>query len=784
MTIYNKGGGKVKKILSFFLAAVMLFSVCGLNGTLAYSATKTYAEDRLEEIEKTSGFIPGRTAAVVGNCYGFVAAVCEKLYGVTYNGEGLYSNYKARHSSGNYYTVATYETSHTTPTAQDVEDIIAFFLKYAAPGDVVHYGAYNAGKSKTHTVMIQSISNTKMQIFHSNYNIGGYSREACHIDDLIWSNFRANPTKHDKNPDNTLISLNAMFYNTMKDGRGLGITINRYSKYEDKYYLVGAAIPCVKTERTSSSSIKVKWDEIVGATKYKIQYKKSADANFTTLSDNCTDFSYNVKNLTVGTTYNFRVAAYIGSKWMDFSDVVSKQALPPTLTVINFSPESNALKLSWTKRSDITGIKIYKNDASTGTFSKIKTITDNSVGEYLDKSITYGKTYYYKIERYVKTDSKEYKTTSSAIAGCYTLNSPSVTYKNLSASSIEFNFKANGKSDHFNYYVKDSKNKNLVALTKTGENKIVLTNLTPGESYTFSCAQATSLGSGEYSSITAEAIPKKEKVSSVSVTSEGITVKYSKCEDVDGYKIFRSTAQDTGYTLIGTVNDKSTASFTDTTPLYNTTYYYKVRSFVRLAADYCHSEYSEPSKGVKFSLAKPENLSISRKTPTSVTVKWNSVKNAGSYILQYKESGGKWISISGIKATSRVVSGLTLNKSYYYRVKAANPIGEGAYCTAVERKALPPTPAAPTLKSTSNGVKVTWKAKSWTKGYKIYRATSKNGNYTLIKTVSKKDTASFTDKSAKSSKTYYYKTAHYVTQNGKEILSPKSPATKIKYVKK
>ena len=762
----------------------MLLSVCGLKTTPAYSATKTYAEDRLEEIEKTSGFIPGRTAAVTGNCYGFVAAVCEKLFGVTYNGEGLYSNYKAKHSGGNYYTVATYETSHTTPTAQDVEDIIAFFLKYAAPGDVVHYGAYNKGYSKTHTVMIQSISNTKMQIFHSNYNIGGYSREACHIDDLIWANFRANPTKHDKNPDNTLISLNAMFYNTMKDGRGLGITINRYSKYEDKFYLVGAAIPSVKTERTSSSSIKVKWDEIIGATKYKIQYKKSSDTNFTTLSDNCTDISYNVKNLTVGTTYNFRVAAYIGSKWMDFSDVISKQALPPTLTVIKFTPESSGLKLSWAKRSDITGIKIYKNDASTGSFSKIKTITDNSVGEYLDKSITYGKTYYYKIERYVKADSKEYKTTSSAIAGCYTLNSPSITYKNLSATSIEFNIKANGLSDHFNYYVTDSDSKNLVPITKTTDSKVVLNELKPGEKYTVNCAQATSLGSSEYESATAQALPKTETVKSVSATAKGITVKYSECTDVDGYKIFRSTAQDTGYTLIGTVNDKSTASFTDTTPEYNTSYYYKVRSFVKDGDNYYYSAYSTPSKAVKCFLAKPENLSVTRKTPTSVTVKWSEVKNAESYILQYKESGGKWISVSGIKATSRVVSGLTLNKDCSYRVKAANPIGEGVYCAAIERKTLPPTPAAPTLKSTSNGVKVTWKTKSWTKGYKIYRATSKNGTYTLIKTVSKKDSASFTDKTAKSSKTYYYKTAHYVTQNGKEILSPKSPATKIKYVKK
>lgn len=773
----------MKRIISVFLAVVMLFSVCFANGTAAYSASRIYAEDRLEEIEKTTGFIPGQTAAVTGNCYGFVSAVCERLFGVAYNGEGLYSNYKARHSTGNFYTVATYETPHTSPTAQDVEDIIAFFLKYAAPGDVVHYGAYNTGVNKTHTFMVQSISNKKLSLFHSNYNVSPYNRAQCHIDNVYWDSFRASPTKTARNSDGSLYSLNAMFYATMQRG-GIGITINRYSKYEDKFYLVGAAIPSVRTERTSTTSIKVKWDEIIGASKYKIQYKKSSETNFKTLSDSSTDLSYTVKNLTIGTTYNFRVAARIGTKWMDYSDVISRQALPPTLTVIKFSPESNALKLSWTKRSDITGVRIYRSTSSSKTFSKIKTITDNSVGEYLDKGISYGKTYYYKIERYVKEGSKEYKTTSSAISGCYTLNSPSVTFKNLSASSIQFNIKANGKSDHFNYYVTDSDNKNHIPLTKTSEVKIVLSELVPGEKYTFKCAQATSLGSSEYESVSVQALPKKEEVKSVSIASDGITIKYTKCNDVDGYKIFRSTEKDEGYTLIGTVNDKDTASYTDTAPKYNTAYYYKVRSFVKAGEDKYFSEYSEPSKSIKYTLAKPEGVSISRKTPTSFTVKWSAVKNAEKYTLQYKESGGKWKAVSDITATSKVVSGLTLNKVYYFRVKAANSIGVSAYSSSIERKALPPTPAAPKLKSTSAGVKITWKAKSWTKGYKIYRATSKNATYKLIATVSDKTKTSYTDKTVKSSKTYYYKTAHYVTQSGKEVLSPKSPAVKIKYVKK
>ena len=767
----------MKRFLSFLIAAAMLLSVCSASVN-AYSASKIYAEDKLIEIEKTTGFIPGKTAAITGNCYAFIAKVCEKLYGVSYNGEGLYDNYKAKHSTGNFYTVATYTTPNTSPTSQNVEDIIAFFLKYAAPGDIVHYGAFNKGYSKTHTVMIQSISDRKMSILHSNYQIAQNNRDSCHIDDIYWDSFRENPTKHIKNSDGTLYSLNAMFYNTMKDGRGLGITINRYSKYEEKFYLVGAAIPCVKTERTSSTSIKVKWDEILSATKYRVQYKKSSATSFTTVTENCTNCYYTIGNLTVGDTYNFRVAAYINSKWMDYSDVVSKKALPPTLTVIKFTPESDGLRLNWTTRTDITGVVISKSESSSGSFSDIKTITDNSVGTYLDKNITYGKTYYYKIKRYV--GKKDVSTTSAAIAGSYVLSKPTVTYKNKSATSIEFEMKANGTSDYFNYYITDSSSKNVVALTRTTNTKITANNLTPGEKYTFKCRQATSFGSGDYSSLTVEAKPKKEELTSALPNSSGITVKYSVCNDVNGYRIYRSIEKGKNYSLVGTVNNKSTDSYIDTSVSYNTTYYYKVRSFVKSGSNYIYSDYSNESAAVKVSLAKPEGVSVTRKTPTSVTMKWSAVSNANKYIIQYKEDGKSWKELT-VTGTSKVISSLKLGAVYYYKVKAANDIGSGSYCTQIEKKTLPPTPAAPTLSNTSNGVKITWKAKDWATGYKIYRATSKDGTYTLIKTITKNTTTSFTDKDVTKNKTYYYKTVCYVTKDKKDYLSPKSPYSYIKY---
>lgn len=68
---------------------------------------------------------------------------------------------------------------------------------------------------------------------------------------------------------------------------------------------------------------------------------------------------------------------------------------------------------------------------------------------------------------------------------------------------------------------------------------------------------------------------------------------------------------------------------------------------------------------------------------------------------------------------------------------------------------------APTIsdvKSTAyNKVKVSWKEVKGVSKYEIYRATSKNGKYKKVKTITNPKTTSWTDKKVKTGKTYYYK---------------------------
>ncbi|WP_455538673.1 hypothetical protein [Terrisporobacter sp.] len=64
-------------------------------------------------------------------------------------------------------------------------------------------------------------------------------------------------------------------------------------------------------------------------------------------------------------------------------------------------------------------------------------------------------------------------------------------------------------------------------------------------------------------------------------------------------------------------------------------------------------------------------------------------------------------------------------------------------------------------------------------GYEVYRATSKSGKYSKIKTITKNSTVSYINSSLTKNKTYYYKVISYRTVSGKKIYSSYSAASKV-----
>lgn len=176
-------------------------------------------------------------------------------------------------------------------------------------------------------------------------------------------------------------------------------------------------------------------------------------------------------------------------------------------------------------------------------------------------------------------------------------------------------------------------------------------------------------------------------------------------------------------------------------------------------------------------LAAPASFKAARAGYDSIKLTWKTVTGADGYSIEKYDSGAKKYkpayTIKDCKAASKTLSGLKTGTSYAYRIRAFHYDAE---CQPVYSNASASEKATPTLskpgitKLTAGSKKITvkWTKVSGATGYKLYRATSKSGNYKLIKTTT---STYYTNKSLTKGKKYYYKVKAYRMVSGKKVYS-------------
>ena len=93
-------------------------------------------------------------------------------------------------------------------------------------------------------------------------------------------------------------------------------------------------------------------------------------------------------------------------------------------------------------------------------------------------------------------------------------------------------------------------------------------------------------------------------------------------------------------------------------------------------------------------------------------------------------------------------------------------------------------PSLSLKKSSSAAVKLSWDRNTAADGYCIYRSTSKSGSYKKVKTISKNNIVTWSDKKIKGGKTYYYKMRSYVKASTGNTYSGYSKVLRVKVPKK
>lgn len=258
--------------------------------------------------------------------------------------------------------------------------------------------------------------------------------------------------------------------------------------------------------------------------------------------------------------------------------------------------------------------------------------------------------------------------------------------------------------------------------------------------------------------------PKNLKTTSPAYNK--IKLSWSKVSAASGYMVYRATSKNGTYSLVKTTTG---TSFTDTGRVTGKMYYYKVISYASTGGGKVKGATSSP-KGGKAALSTPTGRKAFSASYRSIKVTWNKVSGAtGYYIYRSSSKNGTYKLIktnTGNASTSYTNTGLSVGKQYYYKIVAFRKAGGVTAKSAGSQPASArPVVSAPrnltATRTASKQIQLKWTKPAGASGYLVYRATSRNGTYKLIRTLTSGSSTSYTIKGLTAGRTYYFKLIPY-----------------------
>ena len=335
---------------------------------------------------------------------------------------------------------------------------------------------------------------------------------------------------------------------------------------------------------------------------------------------------------------------------------------------------------------------------------------------------------------------------------------PTVTMTYSDSGKPKLTWNAVSGATSYRVFRSESRGTGYSLLGTTSSTSYTNTGAAVGKTYYYRVKAVNSVGTSGYSNIVSgkakTAAPAAPSVTAGNSSTGKPQLTWKAVSGAVKYEVYRSTRQNSGYSLLGTT---TSTSYVNTGASTGTTYYYRVKAVNR---DGMASGYSNIVSG-KAKAAAPAAPSVTAGNSSTgkPRLTWKAVSGAVSYRIYRSESRGTGYSLLGTtSSTSYVNTGAVAGKTYYYRVKAVNRDGMASgYSNIVSGKAKAAAPAAPSVtagNSSTGKPRLTWKAVSGAVSYRIYRSESRGTGYSLLGTTS---STSYVNTGAVAGKTYYYR---------------------------
>ena len=335
---------------------------------------------------------------------------------------------------------------------------------------------------------------------------------------------------------------------------------------------------------------------------------------------------------------------------------------------------------------------------------------------------------------------------------------PTVTMTCSDSGKPKLTWNAVSGATSYRVFRSESRGTGYSLLGTTTATSYTNTGAAVGKTYYYRVKAVNSVGTSGYSNIVSgkakAAAPAAPSVTAGNSSTGKPQLTWKAVSGAVKYEVYRSTRQNSGYSLLGTT---TSTSYVNTGASTGTTYYYRVKAVNRngMASGYSNIV----SCKAKAAAPAAPSVTAGNSSTGKPRLTWKAVSGAVSYRIYRSESRGTGYSLLGTtSSTSYVNTGAAAGKTYYYRVKAVNRDGMASgYSNIVSGKAKAAAPAAPSVtagNSSTGKPRLTWKAVSGAVSYRIYRSESRGTGYSLLGTTS---STSYVNTGAAAGKTYYYR---------------------------
>lgn len=494
----------------------------------------------------------------------------------------------------------------------------------------------------------------------------------------------------------------------------------------------------LSAEAFSASSIKITWNDLFGANQYTIERSESAEEDFTSLGTS-TGNSYNDTGLSSGTTWYYRVKASNANNSSNFSEVVhSTSWRVPSVTS---EPEDQMKTEGTTAEFSIAAVGIpaptyqwQKNginiDDATGATHTTPTLTlDDNGAEY----------------RCMLSNSAGVDSSSVAVLSVDTLIiAPEITSQpgdtTLTAGTpAVFTIAATGTNIQYIWYLNDT-------LLQTSQEAHTISSAGIVNAGVYSVMVKNRADSIAGSPFTLKVLPKKPAGLAALIKSATSTeLSWNTTNGALWYNLLRSKDG----TAFASICTTSLTKYNDDGLEENGTYHYRLLACnhdgisdttdAESATTWKKPEITTPPTGVTVTCGEPVTLSIEATGVPACEFQWR--KNGGN--------------LDGKTGSTLEIASSTTDHAGSYTVKVWNS-ADSVISTAAVVKIVPLMPTgldAQILTATS--ARISWNSASGAEWYRLSRATSESGTYTVI--VDSTTSTSYSNTGLSESQSYFYK---------------------------